>query len=164
VWPILKHHFGHVRTRKEIAVMVRLFRAQQNNMRNQINQQPSIELHVGVDRSDLKDAVFQQLGNTQALWTGERKIHLPGYAELNDRQVLRPANAGDDEVKVVKPFRIAPRKSARKEVRQLLIVTFQHDAIERSAIGPVTLMSGVVLSSLAGGNTGCLAFHAHAVL
>jgi len=47
---------------------------------------------IVVDRSDLKGADFQQLGDTQALWTCEGKIWLADHAELDDRQALRPAN------------------------------------------------------------------------
>jgi hypothetical protein len=45
-----------------------------------------------VDRSDLKGADFQHLGDTQALWTCEGKIWLADHAELDDRKALRSAN------------------------------------------------------------------------
>src|ERR1039458_996036 len=35
------------------------------------------KLHVGVDGSDIEYAVFQQLGDSQALWTGEGEVHPP---------------------------------------------------------------------------------------
>lgn len=45
-----------------------------------------------MDRSDLKGADFQHLGDTQALWTCEGKIWLADHAELDDRKALRSAN------------------------------------------------------------------------
>ena len=52
-----------------------------------------------------------------------------GHVMLEQRQMLRPADAGDQQVQVMEFRRVGLDKRTRKEVRLLLVVSFEGDGI-----------------------------------
>ena len=93
-------------SRVEVAVLVRLLGADENDVGHQIHEQPSVELDVGMDGADREFSVLEKLRKPQALRSGEGKVDLFGDAEFEQREVLRPADARDDQVQVVDLSRI----------------------------------------------------------
>ncbi len=59
-----------IRAGVEVAEAIGLLRADQRHFRRQVHEHARVQLNVGVDRADLKFAVFQQLRHTQALRPG----------------------------------------------------------------------------------------------
>ena len=82
-----------------------------------------------MDRADLELAVLEQLRHAQALRTGEGEIHAPGDAALEQRQVLGRLMAGDEQMQIVHLRRVDLSERARQEVRLLLVVALERDAI-----------------------------------
>src|SRR5271154_5791071 len=77
----------------QVAVTIGLFRANQHNVRRQVDEQTRVELDVGVNGADFEDTVFKQLRYPQALRACEGKIDLLRDPQLEQRELLRPRNA-----------------------------------------------------------------------
>ena len=54
-----------------------------------------------MDRSEIKLLVLKELSNSQALRTGVGKINLVRDAVLEEVQVFRPADAGNQQVNIM---------------------------------------------------------------
>jgi hypothetical protein len=84
------------RSRVQIAVTIGLFRAHQHNIRRQVDKQAGVEFNVCVNGSDFEDAILEQLRHPEALRACIRKVDLLRDSQLEKRELLRPADAGDD--------------------------------------------------------------------
>jgi hypothetical protein len=78
----------------QVAVTIGLFRANQHNVRRQVDEQTRVELDVGVNGADFEDAVFKQPRYPQALRACKGEIDLLRDPQLEQRELLRPADAG----------------------------------------------------------------------
>src|SRR5580700_6187231 len=85
-----------VRAGVQVSLPIRLLRANQHHVRGEVDQQPRVELNIGMNRADLHLAVFEQLREPEALWTCEGKVNFLCNSQLEERKVFRPTNAGDD--------------------------------------------------------------------
>lgn len=120
--------FG-IRAGVEIAVPVRLHRAHERDVRREVDEHARIQFDVRIDRADFQLAVFQQLRDAQALRAGECEIDLARDALFEEREMLGPADAGEQQVDVVHARGIELREGARQKIRLLLIVAFERDAV-----------------------------------
>jgi len=77
---------------KKVSVPIPLRGANQGHIRDQIDEHPSIELDVGMDRSNLQAAIFKQLGDPQTLRAGIREIDFSRDPVLEEIKVLAPAD------------------------------------------------------------------------
>jgi hypothetical protein len=93
-------------SRVDVAVLVRPLGADENDVWHQIHEQPGVELDVGMDGTDREFSVLEKLREPQALRSGEGKVNLFGDTEFEQREVLRLADARDDQVQVVDLSRI----------------------------------------------------------
>jgi hypothetical protein len=75
------------------------------------------------DGADLDLPVLEELRQAHALRTGKSQIDLAGDTAREQGQVLRPADARDEEVQVMNLRRIDLDERTRQEVRLLLVVT-----------------------------------------
>ncbi len=92
----------------QVAVTIGLFRANQHNVRRQVDEQTRVELDVGVNGADFEDTVFKQLRYPQALRACEGEIDLLRDPQLEQRELLRPADAGNDQMQVMQFLWIDP--------------------------------------------------------
>ena len=86
--------FG-VGTCVEIALAVRLVRADQSHTWRKVNKHSRVELHIGVDGADLQKPIFEQLGYTQTLRSGKTEVDATRDAPLEELQMFGPGDARD---------------------------------------------------------------------
>src|ERR1700721_2733108 len=113
----------------KVALSMRLFGANKNDIGNQIDQQSHIEFNVGMNGTDVELAVFQQLRPAQPLRTGKGEIHLLCNPQLKQCEVFRTADARDDQVQVVHFLRIDLHEGPRKKISLLLVVAFKYNPV-----------------------------------
>ena len=82
-----------------------------------------------MDRADRELPRLEQLRDTQALRTGEAKIHALGDAALEQCQVLGAGDARDQQVQLAHPGRIDLGERAREEIRLFLVIALEHHAV-----------------------------------
>ena len=121
-----------VRAREEIPLAVGLRPAQEDHAGNQVDEHPGIELDVGVNGADFDGPVADHLGHPNALRAGEGQIELAGDAALEEVEVLRQADRRDQHVQVMDHRRIHRRERPGEEIRLLLVVSLEGDAVTRS--------------------------------
>ena len=109
--------------------MIRLFGAYQDNVGNQVDKKPGVQLDVRMDCTNLENAIFQQLSNAKALRARKGKVNLLRDAKLEESEMLRTADTCDDEVDVVDFLCVDLHQRTRQEVRLLLVVAFHHDSV-----------------------------------
>lgn len=85
----------------DIALWVRLFSTDEDNVGHQIHQEACIEFDVRVNGADFELAVFQELRKPQTLRTGESEVDLLRDAHLEQGKMLGTANARNDQVQIV---------------------------------------------------------------
>jgi hypothetical protein len=120
--------FG-VRAGVEVALAIGLLGADQRHVGHQVHEHPGIQLDIRVNGADLKLAVLKQLGQANALRTGVREIELAGDASLEQRQVLRSADAPDQQVHIMGLRRIDLDERPRQEIGLLLVVAFERHGV-----------------------------------
>ena len=106
-----------VRAGVEVALAVGLLGADQRHVGHQVDEHPRIELDIGVNGADLELPVLEELRQAYALRTGVREIDLAGDAPLEQRQMFRPADAGDQEVQIMELRRVGANAAVIARVR-----------------------------------------------
>ena len=113
------------RAGEQVPVAVGLRRAQQDDVGNQVDEHPRVQLHVGVDGADLDGPVRDQPGHPHALLPSEGEVDPPADPLLEHIQMLGQADRGDQQVQVMDRRGIQLRERPREEISLLLVISLQ---------------------------------------
>ena len=106
-------------------------RGDKGNVGREIDEVAPEELEVGVDRADLDLPVLDELREARALRSGKREVDLLRQSLLEQLHVARQCEHGLHDVQIAHTLRRTACKRLGKEIRLLLIVALEADAVAR---------------------------------